>query len=186
MTKTWTLLLAVAASGCTGTAQAPSAPAAAVFDDAAAAEARAAVQKGVAAFASQDLAAVKAELAQDGTVATFELDLDNKPVRLATRDEALKYAEDMFAQLGKMKATLAVDVRSLECRATATIAYCAMEHDFKASMPDGGSISQPSRATIVLRKGGDGWKWTHWHTSLAAAPAAPAPAEPAAKPAGNR
>lgn len=92
----------------------------------------------------------------------------------------------MFAQMNKMGGMVKVDVHSIECRATSTLAYCAMEHDFKATMPDGSTMSQPSRASVVLRKGIDGWKWTHWHTSPAVVAAPPAPTPPETKPGGKR
>ena len=138
-------------------------------------EVRAQVERTMGAFASMDLEVFKAGLAED--VVAFEMDLEGKPVRLGSRDDAVRYAEEMFAQLKKLGASLKLDIHSSDCRATSTLAYCTVEFDFKATMPDGSTISQPSRNTVVLRKGDDGWKWTHWHSSLAAPP--PAPSAPA-------
>jgi ketosteroid isomerase-like protein len=116
---------------------------------------------------------VKAALAEDGTVPDFEVDLDGKPVRLATRADAVKFVDDTFTALQGMNATIAIDIRSLDCHAVAELAYCSMQHDVSAKMPDGTTMAQPSRASIVLRKGSNGWQWTHWHTSLATMPAPP-------------
>ncbi len=80
-----------------------------------------------------------------------------------------------------MGATFKIDVHSIECRATSTLAYCAMEHDVKATLPDGSMMTQPSRASVVLRRGVDGWKWTHWHTSLAAVVTQPPTPQPERK-----
>lgn len=58
--------------------------------------------------------------------------------------------------------------------ATSALAYCTVEFDFAATMAGGSTLSQPTRNSVVLRKGDDGWKWTHWHSSLAVLPASPA------------
>ena len=143
------------------------------WNDAATQEVRAQVEKTMGAFASMDLEGFKAGLAED--VVAFEMDLEGKPVRLGSRGDAVRYAEEMFAQVKKMGARLKLDIHSSDCRATSTLAYCTVEFDFKATMPDGSTMSQPSRNSVVLRKGDDGWKWTHWHSSLAVLPGPPAP-----------
>ncbi len=136
-------------------------------------------ERTMGAFASMDLEGVKAGLAEN--VVAFEMDLEGKPVRLGSRDDAVRYAEAMFAQVKKMGASLKLDIHSCDCRAKSTLAYCTVEFDFKATMADGSTMLQPSRNSIVLRKGDDGWKWMHWHSSLAvlpapsASPAAPQP-----------
>jgi len=85
----------------------------------------------------------------------------------------------IFDEVKKMGATLDMGVPSIHCRATSTLAYCVMEYDFSAMMPDSTKMTQPSRTSLVLRKGEDGWKWAHWHTSLATVPTPPAaPSEP--------
>ena len=72
-----------------------------------------------------------------------------------------------------MGASLRLDVHSSDCHATSTLAYCTVEFDAKATMADGSTMSQPSRNSIVLRLGVAGWKWAHWHSSLAILPAPP-------------
>lgn len=99
------------------------------------------------------------------------MDLENKPVRLESRDEVGRWAEATFAEIKKMGAVLTLDIHSSKCRATATLAYCTVEFDVKSTMTGGTTMSQPSRNTVVLRKGDDGWKWMHWHSSLAPSPA---------------
>ena len=127
----------------------------------------------MAAFVAMDLAGFEAGLAED--VVSFEMDLEGKPVRLGSRDAAGRYAEEMFAELKKMGAGLKLDIHSLDCRADPRLAYCTVEFDLKATMPDGSTMLQPSRNSVVLRKIDGGWKWTHWHSSLAVLPAPPAP-----------
>jgi hypothetical protein len=144
-----------------------------MWDSTAARDAKAAVDAMVNAFVTMDLEGVKSRLAQDGYVTSFELDLEGKPTRMATRDDAVKYTEDVIAEVKKLNATLSATVKSSDCRATAGVAYCAIDHDFSATMPDGQVVSQPSRASIALVKEGGTWKWAHWHTSLSAVPAAP-------------
>jgi ketosteroid isomerase-like protein len=142
------------------------------WDEAATQEVRAQVDKAMAAFAAMDSAGFTEGLAED--VVAYEFDFENKPVRLASRTDAGRFAGEIFAQVKKAGGTLGLDVRSNECRATSTAAYCTVEFDLKVTLPDGKTMAQPSRNTIVVRKGEDGWKWTHWHSSLAALPAPPA------------
>jgi ketosteroid isomerase-like protein len=123
------------------------------------------------AFASMNVEGFKAGLAED--VVGFEMDFDGKPVHLGSRDEAIRFAEETFAQMKKMGASAKLDIHSNSCRATSTLAYCIVEFDFKATMPDGSTMSQPTRNTIILSKGDDGWMWAHWHSSLAVLPAPP-------------
>jgi hypothetical protein len=45
-----------------------------------------------------------------------------------------------------------LDMHATGCHATAAAGYCTVEFDVWAKMPDGSTIVQPSRNTIVLRK----------------------------------
>ncbi|MGH7713432.1 MAG: nuclear transport factor 2 family protein [Gemmatimonadaceae bacterium] len=170
MRRIATLLIASVAAACIQSSP-PMADSATVaqWDSSAANAVRASVQKGLDAFAAMDLEAIKSVLAQDSWVQTYDIDLENKPVRMATRDEAAKYAEDIFAEVKKMNGTLKVDTKVVDCRATATLGFCAAEYDFSATMPDGRTTTQPTHTTIVLARGADGWKWVHWHSSLSSA-----------------
>lgn len=141
--------------------------------DAATEEVSAHVTETMNAFAAMDLDGLEAGLAAD--VVAFEMDLEGKPVRLGSRADVMRYAAEMFTELKKMGATLKLDFHSSSCRAASTLAYCTVEFDFNAAMPDGSTLSQPSRNSVVLRKGDDGWKWAHWHSSVASVPAPPAP-----------
>jgi len=138
------------------------------WNDAAMQEVRAQVERTMGAFVSMDLDGFKAGLAED--VVAFEMDLEGKPVRLGSRDDAVRFAEEIFAQMKKMGANLKLDIQSSDCHVTSTLAYCTVEFDFKATMADGSAMSQPSRNSVVLRKDDDCWKWMHWHSSLAVPP----------------
>jgi len=162
-------LLVASAGGCT---RAPETTETVQWNDAATQEVRLQVEKTMNAFAAMDLEGFKGGLA--GDVVSFEMDLENKPLRLGSRDEAIRFAEETFAAVKKMGATLMLDFHSTNCRATSTVGYCTVEFDFKARMADGQTMSQPSRNTVVLQKGEDGWKWAHWHSSIAVAPASQA------------
>ncbi len=149
------------------------------WNDTAASEAREQVKETMNAFASMDLESFQTGLVPD--VVAFEMDLENKPVRLGSREEVVRWVEATFAEVRKMGATLSLDLHSSDCLATSTVGYCTVEFDLKAKMPDGSTISQPTRNTVVLRKGDDGWKWVHWHSSLAVPPAPPPSPPPAQK-----
>lgn len=168
-----TILLATVLGVCAGEPTLAQMPTSVQWNDAVMQQVRAQVERTMGAFASLDLEGFRAGLAED--VVAFEMDLEGKPVRLGSRPEAIRYAEEMFAQLKKMGARLKLDIHSTGCRATSTLAYCTVEFDFKATMADGSTMSQPSRNSVVLRSGDDGWKWAHWHSSLAVPPAPPAP-----------
>ncbi len=133
-------------------------------------EVRAQVERTMHAFVSMDLEGFKAGLAED--VVSFEMDMESKPVRLGSCDDVVRWADDTFAQLKTMGAILELVIHSIDCHANSTMAYGTVEFDLKATMAGGSTMSQPSRNTVVLRKYGDGWKWVHWHSSLAI-PAAP-------------
>lgn len=169
----WTLLAAALVAFLVRPANAQQAAANVQWNDAAKKDVSAQVEKTMGAFAAMDLEAFKAGLAED--VVSFEVDLENKPVRLRSRADAVRFAEESFAELKKMGAKLKLDIHTTDCHATTTLAYCTVEFDLVATMADGGAMSQATRNSIVLRKSTDGWKWAHWHSSLAALPASPAP-----------
>lgn len=174
MSGTRVILLATMLGACAGGPRlAPQVQTTAQWNDAAAQEVRAQVERAMSAFASMDLESFKAGLTED--VVAFEMDLEGKPVRLGSRDEVVRYAEEMFAQVKEMGASMKLDIHSSDCHATSTLAYCTVEFDFTATMADGSTMLQPSRNSVVLRKGDDGWRWTHWHSSLAVLPTPPAP-----------
>jgi ketosteroid isomerase-like protein len=136
-------------------------------DDAhAAAEAEAAMHKLHHAWDAMDMAAVEDAIVDDGFLTTFEYTESGEAVRLASKKELVAWLTQQF---GAIKAagstTAAVPQRRMECKASGDIAYCSEECDILISRPDGKVALSPHRATSVLRKGPDGWKFVHWHTS---------------------
>ena len=173
MRGTATMLLATVLTACGSKPTAtPRTSTIAEWSEGATQDVRAQVQRTMGAFASADLDGFKSGLTED--VVAFEMDLEGKPVRLGSREDVLRYAEATFAELKKMGASVKLDIHSLDCRATTTLAYCTVEFDAKATMGDGSTMSQPSHNSVVLRRGVAGWTWTHWHSSLAILPPPPA------------
>ena len=166
MQRISTLLLAVTTSACgTTRTPAPDAPATVQWDSTTAGEVRSVVERGVNSMAQMDIEGVKSVLSDDWTFASFDTDMETKPLRLATRDDVIKYAEDVSAEVKKLNATFEIDAKSLECRGTSTLAYCVLDHEVTATMPQSKPMVQPQRATFVLAKGAAGWKWVHFHSS---------------------
>ena len=108
--------LAFGASGCK-----PAQPTTMQWDDVAAQEVRTQVAGTMNALVSMDMERFRAGLAQD--VDAFEMDLESKPIRLASRGDVDRWAEVTFAELKKMGAVLKLDVHSSTCRAMSALAY---------------------------------------------------------------
>ena len=109
------IVLVLGACGCT-----PAAPPTAQWNDIAMQEVRTQVEGTMNAFVSMDLERFKAGLAED--VVSFEMDLENKPVRLSSRDDVVRWTEATFSEVKKMGASLKLDIHSTNCRATSTLA----------------------------------------------------------------
>jgi len=157
-------LLALAA----GAAQAQ---ATATWDDVAAKEIEAFARQTFQAWQAQDVDAIRASMASEGGLGAYDNDMNGVPVRIRNADEQVRYARQMFDETSKMGATSSFEIRAINCRATQTAGVCAIEFDASMAMPVGGKQVWPVRATLVARKGTDGWKATHWHSSAAQAPA---------------
>jgi len=165
------LLLASVVAGCSSnTTPTPSAGATIQWDSSAANEARASVERGVRAFEAMNSEGVKAELAETWVTPSYDTDMENKPLRMATYADGVKYVEDTFAAVKKMGATLKIKPKNIACRGTSTLAFCVMDHEITATLPDGKGSVQQQQATIVLGKGAAGWKWLHFHSSPAGTP----------------
>lgn len=109
----------------------------------------------------------------DDDAIVLDLDENNKPVRFQGREKVKEYfgglEQGMKAQGLKFKSTLARN----DCTATAQIGYCVVEFDQTISA--GGQTMGPFkfRSTLVARKVGEDWRWTHWHGSFREQPAPP-------------
>lgn len=157
-------VLATFVLGCahtTTTAQSPK-----VNNEQAAAEAEAAMHKLHEAWDKMDIAAVERSIADDGFLTTYEYTESGEAVRLTSKRELVAWLAKQFADIKAAGgATAAVPKRRMECKASGDVAYCSEECDILIGRPDGKFALSPHRATSVLRKGPDGWKFAHWHVS---------------------
>jgi ketosteroid isomerase-like protein len=114
-----------------------------------------------------------AETMLDDESIVLDLDENNHPVRYQGRDKVIQYFRSLEqgakAQGLKFKTTIAKN----DCSATATMGYCVVEFD--QTITAGGQSMGPFklRATLISRKVGDDWRWTHWHGSFREIPGPP-------------
>lgn len=141
-----------------------------MWNEEAAKAARAAVDQGLAAVERMDMEALRSLLTTD--VVAYDIDLESRPMRMGSLDEAITYVTALNTEATKMAAKLKFENMKNDCRATSDLAYCLLEYDFVATMADGARMVQPSRTTVVLSKVDGAWKWAHWHTSLSELPEA--------------
>jgi len=134
-----------------------------------AAEVEEQVQRTMNAFAAMDRPGFEAGLGED--VTAFETDLEGAPVLLASRAEVLGFADAVFGAMRSMGATMSIAFHATRCVGSGDVAYCTVSFDLTANTPDG-AMTQPTRNTVVLRRGRQGWRWAHWHSSPATARAA--------------
>jgi ketosteroid isomerase-like protein len=156
------------ALGACGIALAQNKPATSMWNDEAAKAARTVAEQGLAAMERFDAAGLEALCTAD--VVAFDIDLDNKPVRVGSQNEAFEYLAGISAGAKEMGATFKFENVKCDCRATSDLAYCILEYDFVATTADSTRMVQPSHTTVVLTKADGAWKWAHWHTSLSEAP----------------
>jgi len=161
----WVVALALGTSGIASAQEHGAAP---KWNDDAAKAARAAVAQGLAAVERFDAEALRGLCTTD--LVAYDIDLEGKPIRMGSLDEAISYVGGISAEAKKMGAHVKFENVEYNCRATSDVAYCLLAYAFVATMPDGARSVQPSQTTVVLTKTGGGWKWAHWHTSLSAAP----------------
>jgi ketosteroid isomerase-like protein len=141
-----------------------------VWNPEAAKEAELAMHKLHAAWDSMDMAAVEKAIADDGFLATFEYTDGNEAVTLRNKADLVAWLRKGFDELKARNATtVAIPQRKMDCRATDTIAVCTEECDIIFKRSDGMLEVSPHRGTSVMRKGPDGWQFTHWHVSEAGA-----------------
>jgi ketosteroid isomerase-like protein len=137
-----------------------------IWNAEAARAARTAVENGLAAVERLDAEALRALCTSD--IVAYDIDLESKPVRMGSLDDAIAYVAAVSAGAKQIGATVRFENVKTDCRATSDLAFCLLEYDFAATMPDGSRAVQPSQTTVVLAKSGGAWKWAHWHTSLSA------------------
>jgi hypothetical protein len=113
-----------------------------------------------------DLGFIRKSVAEDGFIGTFELTGDEEAAVLNSRDDLVIFVERLFKEQIKSGArTEASPNRSHQVLATETFAICTEQCDLIERHSDGTKHVLPHRATSVLAKSADGWKFVHWHVS---------------------
>ena len=139
-----------------------------VWNTAAAQEAEMAMHKLHGAWDKMDMVAVEKAIADDGFLATFEYNDSNEAVTLRSKADLVTWLRKGFQDLKARDATtVAIPQSKMECRATDTLAVCTEECDIVYKRADGLLEVSPHRGTSVMRKGPQGWQFTHWHVSEA-------------------
>jgi mannose-6-phosphate isomerase-like protein (cupin superfamily) len=169
---------AVAAIGGCSCPPPPQAPTMAEWDAAAANEAKAQILDMFKRIDSGDTAGIEASLTEEGWVASYDHDGQGKPISYRSKKEAVELLKAMLEEAKKAGVKMSSNVKSHDCRATATVALCALEFDQSATTADAPASTMSFRATAGLRKGKDGWKWNMWHASFAKLPEPPPPPPP--------
>jgi ketosteroid isomerase-like protein len=157
--------MSVTLAGC-GAASSKEVNSGQIWDTKAAAEAEATLHQLHHAWDDMDVATVEKAIADDGFLSTFEFSDTGEAVRLGSKAELLAWLKKSFDDIkGRKASTAAIPQSKMQCRATANLAVCTEECDIIVQREDGIREVTPHRGTSVLRKGSDGWKFTHWHVS---------------------
>jgi SnoaL-like domain len=111
----------------------------------------------------------------DDQSVVLDLDENNHPVRVEGRAKVTEYLGGLEKAMKKDGVHFRSKIAKNDCTASASFGYCIVEFDQTISA--GGQTMGPFKlqATLVARKVGDTWRWSHWHGSFREMPA-PAPA----------
>jgi len=121
-------------------------------------EIRALIDERIEAIRDKDPARAIATLADD--VVAFEL---LPPLRMGA--DAVRNVNVFGLWLSGFE-TLDVGVRDLTIEADGNVGFAHALHHLVAKRMDGRSVSMWMRSTLGLRRGEDGWKIAHAHTSV--------------------
>ena len=112
----------------------------------------------------------------DEASVVLDLDENNHPVRVDGRAKVTAYLGGLGEAMKKEGLRFHSTIARNDCSAISDFGYCVLEFD--QTVTAGGQTMPPSkfRATVVARRTGEGWRWTHWHGSFRETPPAPAPA----------
>ena len=102
----------------------------------------------------------------DTDATAFDFDANNNPVSMHGIDEIRSYFGQYEQGMKEGGMAMKSQVSRTDCRATPVMGYCAVEFD--QTVTQGGQTMGPFkfRGTLVARKIGETWKWTHWHGSF--------------------
>jgi uncharacterized protein (TIGR02246 family) len=116
------------------------------------------IEARVAAVAAKDLDALLACYAEDVTL--FDA---VGPLRDAGREAERARLREWF---GAYRSAIELDIRELEVAADGDVAFAHYLFHVRGTMVDGTAVAMWVRSTAGLRRGDDGWKIVHEHSSV--------------------
>lgn len=114
-----------------------------------------------------DYATVKKLVAGDDALVTFELDSDQTPVPLRSKQEIDAFLDRIVKDAADDRGTYQLEMPKMNCRATETLGVCTEECTIHYTV-DGVERIDKSFGTGVAVKYPDGWKFIQYHMSVAA------------------
>jgi hypothetical protein len=114
-----------------------------------------------------DIKGLKALIAGDEQLVTFELSpAGHTPIRLRSKNDLDKFVDDVNNYLAKEKAVTVLDPPTVKCRALPNMGVCTEECTIHIKKDDGSERIDRLWSTNVAVKQPDGWKWIQWHMSV--------------------
>ncbi len=112
-----------------------------------------------------DIQAVKQSYLGDNALVTFELDPDDTPVALRSKQEIDAHLDRVSAGINA-EGTLNLDGPKMNCRATATFGVCTEECTVRLKKANGTEQVDHFFGSGTAVKIGGEWKWVQWHMSV--------------------
>ncbi len=141
--------------------------------DKGAAELKALHEKLNKAWETNDQATIKSSIS-DQMWGSWDMDEAGRPNSQSSLAEVLKMSDDMTKMMKAMGATMKMESKKLDCKASGDMGVCLHEGDFTMTMPKMPPVTMSFRETNVFKKEKGAWKAVHHHGSLAKAPDMPA------------
>jgi ketosteroid isomerase-like protein len=116
------------------------------------------IEARVAAVAAKDVETLVAQYAEDVTL--FDA---LGPLRDTGRDVERRRLQEWF---GAYRTAIDLRIRDLEVVAGGDVAFAHYLFQVKGTMTDGTDVDMAVRSTVGFRRGEDGWKIVHEHSSV--------------------
>jgi hypothetical protein len=114
-----------------------------------------------------DIQALKQAYIGDNALVTFELDTDDTPVALRSKQEIDAHLDRVSAGINA-EGTLNLDGPKMNCRATGSFGVCTEECTVRLKKGDGTEqVDHYFGSGTAVKIGGE-WKWVQWHMSVGA------------------
>ncbi len=113
----------------------------------------------------------------------FDADENGKPVTARGKADVTALLERYKQAFGGPGVSAQSTINRIDCRVDDG-SYCTLEFDQSVTINGQAQAPMKLRATLIAKRHGDRWIWTHWHASLRelaglmAAPPAPEPPAP--------